>query len=422
MRKAIATFAVLMLTVLLSSALHANFTMFDLAKDSMFIARGEFTSLERTNVGDRMTLRCDEVIKGNLLPGAEVTLEAFEPAPADEGLGREVIVCFNLVNGKHYFLNHPFAWRSFIFETDDVAANGLNQNELALRNFLAINAPYQAEIEQQLRRRLELENLGFMGEFNADLMSAWKAELLNQVAWAGTRAARDAAKAMVEHPLFKGTLSIAEIERVGSLLPASAAGDIERAYMLELVRNTNSAHPAFNLQIQMLLEETSQACVGKLSNLMLAVENRQNVLERLGTIATDRGLPAQSRVNALQVLQALKDTDGLPWVHQAIIGELEAPDFHKEVMRRALSALRSTPDASNVPVLNLCIESSIFAESWELTQRAWIAYAMVDNGETNATIRSKYASAQTKGMKFFFQKLLPENKIIRKLMLVHKED
>lgn len=422
MRKAIATFAVLMLTVLLSSALHANFTMFDLAKDSMFIARGEFTSLERTNVGDRMTLRCDEVIKGDLLPGAEVTLEAFEPAPADDGLGREVIVCFNLINGKHYFLNHPFAWRSFIFETDDVAANGLDQNEQSLRNFLAINAPHQATIEAELRRRLELKNAGFMGEFEQPLLDAWKSELLQQVSWAGSRAARDAAKAMVEHPLFKGTLNIAEIEKVGSLLAASAPGEIERAYMLELVRNQNSAHPQFPVLIQMLAEETSQACVGKLSNLMLAVENREMVLEGVGTMAADRSLPAQARINALQMLQALKDTNGLPWVHQAITSEMSAPDFNKDVMRRALSALRSTPDASSIMVLNLCIDNPIFQESWELTQRAWIAYAMIDTAETNAVIRTRFNAAETKGLKFFFQKLLPENKIIRKLMMVHKED
>jgi hypothetical protein len=411
-----------MLTVLLSSALHANFTMFDLAKDSMFIARGEFTSLERTNVGDRMTLRCDEVIKGDLLPGAEVTLEAFEPAPADDGLGREVIVCFNLINGKHYFLNHPFAWRSFIFETDDVAVDGLDRNEQSLRNFLAINAPHQATIEAELRRRLKLKNAGFMGEFEQPLLDAWKSELLQQVSWAGSRAARDAAKAMVEHPLFKGTLNIAEIEKVGSLLAASAPGEIERAYMLELVRNQNSAHPQFPVLIQMLAEETSQACVGKLSNLMLAVENREMVLEGVGTMAADRSLPAQARINALQMLQALKDTNGLPWVHQAITSEMSAPDFNKDVTRRALSALRSTPDASSIMVLNLCIDNPIFQESWELTQRAWIAYAMIDTAETNAVIRTRFNAAETKGLKFFFQKLLPENKIIRKLMMVHKED
>ncbi|MCB9934141.1 MAG: hypothetical protein H6840_00485 [Planctomycetes bacterium] len=411
-----------MLTVLLSSALHANFTLFDMAKDSMFIARGEFTSLERTKIGDRMTLRCDEVIKGSLNEGEEVTLEAFEPAPADEGLGREVIVCFNRINGQFYFVNHPFAWRSFVFETEDVAADGLDRNEQALRNFLAINAPHQATIEAELRRRLELESMAYPGKFEQSLLDAWKAELLNQVSWAGTRAARDAAKALVEHQLFKGTLSVSEIERVGALLPASAPGEIERAYMLELVRNQNSAHPAFNLQVEMLMQETSQACVGKLSNLMLAVEDRQMVLERVGTLAADRSQAPQVRVNALQILEALKDTDGLAWVHQAVTGELEAQDFNKDVMRRALRALRSTPDASNVPVLDLCISNPIFVESWELTQRAWIAYAMVDSDETNAKLFSKFMSAESRGLKFFFQKLLPENKIIRKLMIVHKED
>ena len=47
---------------------------------------------------------------------------------------------------------------------------------------------------------------------------------------------------------------------------------------------------------------------------------------------------------------------------------------------------------------------------------------MIDTNDTNATIRAKFNAAETQGLKFFFQKLLPENKIIRKLMIVHKED
>ena len=78
MRKAIATLAVITVMTLVSTALQANFTMFDMAKDSMYIVRGEYTGLERTQKGDRLTLRCDVIIKGDLVVG---------PAHAERGAG-----------------------------------------------------------------------------------------------------------------------------------------------------------------------------------------------------------------------------------------------------------------------------------------------------------------------------------------------
>lgn len=422
MRKVIATMAVLAASVLLSSTLHANFTMFDLAKDSMFIARGEFSSLERTATGDRLTLRCDEIIKGDLTPGAKVTLAAFEPAPADEALGREVIVCFNQINGEHYFLYHPFAYRSFIFETDDAAPNGLDQNEDSIRKFMAVNAPHQDTILRELRKRLELQDQGYEGKYDAALLDQWRDELLQQVTWSGTRAAKDAAKALVEHELFKGSLTIPQIQVVADQLPHSQVGTIERSYMLELVRLFPETHPGLPVLMGMLAEETSQACVGKLANLMLQIEDREAVLVGVGEMTSDNaGYISQSRVNALQMLQALKDTDGLPYVHAAILGELEKSDKDMDVLRRAFSALRSTPDASSVPVLETCIEHSLVTESREFTERAWIAYAMIDTQDTNHELRRQYNDAESETTKKFFQKLLPENKILRKLIIVHKE-
>lgn len=422
MRKVIATMSVAAASVLLSSALHANFTMFDLAKDSMFIARGEFSSLERTAGGDRLTLRCDEVIKGELASGTRVTLEAFEPAPADEALGREVIVCFNLIDGKHYFLNHPFAYRSFIFETDDVSTSGLDQNEQSIRNFMAINAPHQDKILTELRKRLELQDMGYEGKFDAALIEQWRDELLDQTAWAGTRAAKDAAKALVEHELFKGSLTLGQIQVVSDRLASSQVGSLERAYMLELVRNFPETHPELSVLMNMLREETSQACVGKLANLMLQVEDRTSVLAGVGELATNRMAQSRERVNALQMLEALKDTDGLSYVHTVVTTELEDPDFDKNVLRRAFSALRSTPDVSSTEVLSMCIEHPVVTGSRELSERVWIAYSMIDSEETNAELRRRYVLAPNQAEKKFFQKLLPENKILRKLIIVHKED
>lgn len=422
MRKLTAMMMMAGSAALMGSALQANFTVYDLAKDSMFIVRGEFTSLERTVAGDRLSLQCTEVIKGNVPVGGEVVLEAFEKAAADDALGRDVIVCFHQVNGAYYFVNHPYSWRSFIFEESDVAPAGLDQNEQAIRSLLAINQPHQEVIEGELRKRLQLQDAGFMGSYDPALITEWKNELLRQMAWSGTRAAQDAAKALCEHPLFKGQMSVADIEKVGSLLAASAPGTIERSYMLEIVRNQNSAHPSLNVLLQMVREETADYCVGKLSNLLFAISDRAAVLAAVGEIAGNTGFSNQSRANALQIFEALKDVNGLGYVHAAITTELErGENFSKQVMRRAMRALRSTPDASSMEVLDICLAHEKFVNSWELTQWGWVAYSMINNETTNNKIRAQY-NATTHGKKRFFQKLLPENQIIRKLMIIHPED
>lgn len=423
MQKALNIFAVAMGAALLGGVLQANVTVFDMAKDSMFITRGEFVGLERTGVGDKLTLRCDTMIKGSLATGTEVTLEAFEPAAADAALGRDVIVGFNLINGKHYFQHHPFAQRgAFYFETDDKHADGLAWTERALRNFIAINEPHKAEIEAELRKRLQYQNAGYEGEFAAPLINAWKAELLVQASWKDTWAARDAAKALVDHALFKGQCSVAELQQVGGLVPQSEIGSICRAYMLELIRNEPSAYPGLPVLFAMVAEETSQACVGKLSNLLLVAEDRAAVLGRMGELINAEGSSAQVRCNALQILQAIKDKAGLPHVHAAITAEMNrGGDHSKPVLRRAFDALKAMADAQNITLIETFLAGEIAAGSWEMTRHAWVAYAMVDSTATNQKMNQLYSAEQNPAKKKFFQAMLPQNKVYRELLIIHPE-
>jgi len=423
MRKVLNILAVALGTTLLGGALQANFTTFDMAKDAMYITRGEFVGLERTGLGDRLTVRCDTMIKGQLAAGTEVVLEAFEPAPADQALGRDVIVAFNLINGKHYFINHPFAQRgAFYFETDDKAADGLAQTERALRNLILINEPHKAEIEAELRKRLQYQNAGYEGEYAAPLVNAWKAELLLQASWKDTWAARDAVKALVDHQIFKGQCTVAELQQVGGLVAQSEVGSICRAYMLELIRNEATAHPSLPVLCAMVAEETSQACVGKLSNLLLVAEDRATVLNRMGAFINDAGSSVQVRCNALQILQAIKDHNSLPLVHGAITAEVNrGEDCSKPVLRRAFEALKAMPDTQNVTALETFLAGEVAAASWEMTRHAWVALAMVDSTETNQKVITQFKNAENEGKKKFFQTLLPNNKVYRELVIIHPE-
>lgn len=424
MRKAMNILAVALGSALLGGALQANFTVFDMAKDSMYIARGEFTGLQRTAQGDRLTVRCDAMIKGELPSGTEVTLEAFEPAPADAALGRDAIVAFNLINGKHYFLHHPFAQRgAFYFETDDKHPAGLEQTERALRNFILINEPHKATIEAELRKRLILQDAGYEGEFSAELIRAWKSELLQQAAWAETWAARDAAKALVDHKLFKGQCTVAELQQVGGLVALSEVGSIGRAYMLELIRTEASAYPALGTLLAMVREETSQACVGKLSNLLLVAEDRAAVLAAMGSLISGEDSTDQMRCNGLQVLQAIRDAGGLVHVYAAISAQMaKGADHSKPVLRRAFEALKAMPGTANLPLLDSFLASEVAKASWEMTQYAWVAYAMTDTPETNQKIYAMLReNADNKAKKSFFNKLVPENKVYRELLIIHPE-
>jgi hypothetical protein len=414
--------AVAVMAVFAGSA-HA-IMLIDLAKDSHELVRGEFTALERTVKGDRMQLRIDTVLNGTKKAGDVVWIEPYEPAYSDRALGEEAIVGFYESAGKYYFVWHPVADRAVIMEFTDHAPDGLNQNEQALRRFLAINEPHSELIRSEFMRRFELENLSYPGEFPQTLLDDWKAELLNQMAWRGTVAARDAAKTFVDHPLFRNTLSTEELRYVGSLVAASQPGSMERGYILEIIRNEFSAHPELSVLDRVLREETSTAVVGKLTNIYNAVQDRGEVLTRLGTIAVNREEQSRVRMNALQVLAGLADVDGISWLHDALTGEMEAytktEQFDKGVLRRVFMALDRTRHGSSTEVLEAFFETDICKGSWELTRRAWRAYSLIDTRRTNSRIREEFHAREEIGQKSFFGHLT--NEITRELIMIHNED
>jgi len=415
--------ALALAAMICGGTLHANFTLFDMAKDAMFIAKGEFVALQRTGIGDRLTLRCDSMIYGEMPANGHVTLEAFEPAPADEALGRPAIVAFNRINSTFYFLHHPFSQRgAFYFETDDVAPDGLVQSERALRNFLAINQPHWEAIRGELRKRLQYGDAGYEGNFSVELTNEWKSELLRQVTWTGTWAARDAAKALVDHALFKGRCTVEELQLVGGVVPSSEVGSIGRAYMLELIRNELSAHPQLPVLVAMVRQETSQACLGKLSNLLVVIEDRAKVLAEMGAIITDAAANDQMRCNALQILQALRDPGGLVHVHGAVRAEMNRGASHSmPVLRRAFAALKSTPNESNLPLIQDFQASEICIASWELTRHAWVAFAMIDSEATNQKLRDAFDAEPVVGRRQFLNSLMPENKVYREMLIIYPE-
>ncbi len=247
MRKVLYSLATMTALALMASPCFAGFTLFDTAKDTMFIGRGEFTSLERTNKGDRLVFRCDTAIKGSI--SGEVTLEPFEVANADAALGREAIVGFDLINGKYYFSSTNL--RRGVFMQED----GIEQCELALKSLVAINGPYQPLIESELRKRLEYQSLAYEGEFPAELMDAWKVELVKQCKLHGSAAARDAAKCLFEHNLFKGKVTLADLQKVALEVPltppphlptpppsAPVPGSVERSKFMMLAWRCPDRH------------------------------------------------------------------------------------------------------------------------------------------------------------------------------------
>jgi hypothetical protein len=445
MKKILATLAAAIALSLFAQSGHAAFTLYDLARDSMYIARGEFVSLQRTGEGDLLTLRCNTWIKNwsgeALEQGAEVVLQPFEQHHADGALGRDVIVGFNLINGKYYFNNSPFAWRSFYFENSDHAVDGLARNEQALRNFVDINRPYDEGIRAELGKRLIMQSLQYEGEWDEDrfpgLKDAWTTELLNQMGWAGTVAARDAAKAFVDHPVFRWTLSETQMQQVGTLLKSSQSGSLERSYMLEIVRRDTAAHPSLNTMMGMLREETMDFCVGKLSALIFQHADREAVISAVGDMAVQRE-NTQARINALQTLAALADNTALPYVHSILATEQamgnDKEKFDKDAVRGALKALKKMRDTSSEAVLEAYLASEQCKASRELTKRAWIAYSLIDSNNTNARIATEFNTEKNrgemtdKGHVRFLAMLLPgtaENptqKIKREIIQVFNED
>ena len=416
MRKVIYSLAMMTALSLMASPCFAGFTLFDTAKDAMFIGRGEFTSLERTNKGDRLVFRCDSAIKGSI--SGEVTLEPFEVAPADEALGREAIVGFDLINGKYYFSSTNL--RRGVFMQED----GINQCEQALKALVAINEPYQPLIISELRKRLEYQSLAYEGEFPAELMDAWKIELVKQCKLHGSAAARDAAKCLFEHNLFKGKATLADLQKVGPEVALTPAGSTERSYMILVIRNENSVHPDFETLLAMLKEETADFNVGRLAELFNAKDHNM-VFGAMDAIVKDTATTEQQQVNALQILQAFREVSTLPTVRFALKAQQDAgvSGMRKNVARRALLALRDIPDASSIDALTSFLVSDVSVKKFEFQKRALLALSMIDNDQTNSMIRTQFnASKNNPALKQFLRGLLPENKGWRGAIIVHNED
>lgn len=438
MNKLLKSMIVVLVGGFLANGLQANYTLFDLAKDSTNIVRGEFVELERTKMGDRLTLRCDKTVKGNIVAGTEIVLEPFEIQKADDALGREVIVGFDLHEGSYIFNKAPFSWRSFYFESTDPAPNGLDLNEKALSDFVAVNSLYEDEIIEQLRMRHErktklpvvtmqpsnqpVRDLSYEGEFSNELINAWKVELLKQMKLKGSWAARDAAKAVVDHEVFKGKMTVAELQQIGMILPNAQIGTLGRAYMIEAIRREVSAYPSRDELLQIVREETSQSVVGKIAGLLMVDEDRAGVLESIGSMIVDNTAGTQTRVNAMQVLLVTRDTDGLSFVRDALQSEMENSDFDKDVVRAALKTMRAVPSEDNTSVLEAYMDGEQFAGSWELRQRTWIAYACIDSAHSNAKIADAYNAEQNKTYRRFLQKMLLVNRELRLVIMIHNED
>lgn len=416
MRKVINTLAMMVGMALLASPCFAGFTLFDTAKDAMFIARGEFTSLQRTNKGDRLVFRCDNALKGSI--AGEVTLEPFEVAPADAALGREAIVGFDLINGRYYFSSTNL--RRGVFMAED----GINDCEKALKGLIAINTPYQPMIEGELRKRLEYQSMAYEGEFPHELLQQWKVELVRHCTYHGSAAARDAAKCLLEHALFKGTLTLADLQKIGPEVPLTPAGSTERSFMILVIRNENSVHPDFETLLSMLREETADFNVGRLAELFNAKEHPM-VFAAMDAIIRNPEAAEQHQVNALQILQAFRDKSTLPTMRHALKTQQAAgvDGMRKDVLRRALLALRDTPDASSVEDLSSFLASDICARKPEFLKRGLLALAMIDTDQTNAMLRSRYLQAKDNpGMRQFLRSLQVENKDWRGAVMIHKED
>lgn len=416
MRKVIYSLAMMTALSLMASPCFAGFTLFDTAKDTMFIGRGEFTSLERTNKGDRLVFRCDTAIKGSI--SGEVTLEPFEVAPADAALGREAIVGFDLINGKYYFSSTNL--RRGVFMQED----GINDCETALKALVAVNAPFQPIIESELRKRLEYQTLAYEGEFPAELIDAWKLELIKQCRLHGSAAARDAAKCLFEHNLFKGKVTLADMQKVAVEVPLTPAGSTERSFMILVIRNENSVHPDFETLLTMLKQETADFNVGRIAELFNAKDHNM-VFGAMDVIVKDTNATEQQQVNALQVLQAFRQVSTLPTVRFALKAQQDAgvSGMRKNVARRALLALRDIPDASSVAALTAFLVSDVCVKKFEFQKRAFLALSVIDNDETNSMIRTKFAASKDNpALKQFLRGLLPENKDWRLAVIVHNED
>jgi hypothetical protein len=397
----------------------AGYTLFDTAKDSMFVGKGEFVALQRTPDGDRLTLRVSEWLKGEM-PGASVNvvIEPFDKAYNDAAIGQKAIVGFNQVNGKFYT---PFASRSIFLAHENLAAC-----EDALRGLCAINKPYDAVIKQELRKRLEYRSLAYEGDFSGqpELLAQWREELIRHTGLVASDACRDALKCFWEHEFFKNTLTRDEKARIAKNLPRTSPGvraDVnERSFMILLLREDKDLLPDIDTQFRMLAEEVADFNVSRLAETMQHFDRGQ-VLARLGEMLKNRELTAQQRDNAALVLLALKDKKGLPLLREVLASESTgAFKPERQVVRRVLMAMREIPDASNTGALEAFLATDFARKSREFRQHAIAAYAMVDSAETNKRLGEWLNAADNDADRAFFRNMLDKER--RAIVVIHRED
>lgn len=194
--------------------------------------------------------------------------------------------------------------------------------------------------------------------------------------------------------------------------------------MILVIRNENSVHPGFETLLAMLKEETADFNVGRLAELFNAKDHGA-VFAAMDTIVKDTDATEQHQVNALQVLQAFRQVSTLPTVHYALKKQQDAgvEGMRKNVARRALMAMRDTPDTSSVAALESFLVSEICGAKFEFEKRALQALAMIDTDQTNAMIRAKFiASKDSPARRQFLRGLLSENKDWRGAIMIHNED
>lgn len=407
-----------LLGALFSGSLSAAYTLFDTAKDSDWIVRGRFTALERTDTGDRLTFRIDSQIKGEFA-AQEVVIEPVDAQNNDAALGQEAIVGLFERNGRyHAAWGHRGIYLSF---------EGIDACEDAIRGLLAVNDEYPEAVDAA---RWQEEP-----EVPSELLARWKGELVRHCGLQNSSAAHDAAKALFEHPTFKGCLTDDDLAALGELVPTTPPNSIERSYMILLIRNHPQVHPTFEQQVAMLENEKPGGIgVGRVAELMDALDIEGEVVPVLGEMLSARrydGSAATSSVmkqNILHVFQAFgigkRTKAALPYIH-AVLAEETAKGpglYDKGVVRFALIALRDTPDASNTSPVESFLGTDISDQSWELQRRALAAFANIDSEYTNSLIRTWFEKASEDGRRQFLYNLLEENKDRRSIVLIFNED
>lgn len=422
MKKLMTSLGILLAGGLMAGQLHAGFTLFDTAKDSGYIARGRFISLERTANGDRLTFRVETQIKGTLTQ-EDVVIEPFSKAFEDAAVGQEAIVGLarSKVDQKYRF---PWGSRSVF-----LAHHNLQHCQTALQRLVDINANYEAAIAAELAKRAEYQDASYQGDFPQALLDAWRDELLYQVSLTGSEAAKLAAQTLFQHPMFMGTVSASQLaQHVAPRVKLSPQGTMERAYLTMLIGNHTGLHPTMDELFTMLDQETGQGeiwCAGHIGG-MLKLKPRVEVVNRLVALISGQ-TSSQQKLNALKVCEALRDVTTLPAIRGLILGQQELGiEADKPVLRGAFDVLRHTPHTSSAPALLAFMDSDVCKQDknpqswWEFTRRALLAYAMINSPQTNAQVREWYLESEG-GRRQFLRFLIEENKDWRPVVMIFAE-